>query len=69
VPLRLEPLRDAVMARVTAVSDAKLRDLRDWLQTTHNVRVSHAVMWKVLARLGLTHKKSISGPPSRTART
>jgi transposase len=69
VPLRLEPFRDALKAQVTAVPDAKLRDLRDWLQTTHNVRVSHAVMWKVVARLGLTHKKSISGPPNRTART
>jgi transposase len=69
VPLRLEPFRDALKVQVTAVPDAKLRDLRDWLQTTHNVRVSHAVMWKVVARLGLTHKKSISGPPNRTART
>lgn len=69
VPLRLEPFRDALKLRVTAVPDAKLRDLRDWLQTTHNVHVSHAVMWKVVARLGLTHKKSISEPLNRTART
>jgi hypothetical protein len=35
VPLRLEPFRDALKVRVTPVPDAKLRDLRDWLQTTH----------------------------------
>ena len=68
VPLRLEPFSDALQARLAAVPDARLRDLRSWLQTTHNVSVSHAVMWKVVARLGLTHKKSISGPPNRIAR-
>ena len=69
VPLRLERFGDALKERVAAVPDAKLRDLRAWLQTTHDVCVSHAVMWKAVARLGLTHKKSISGPPNRTART
>lgn len=68
VPLRLEPFREALKERVAAIPDAKLRDLRAWLRTTHNVCVSHAVMWKVVARLGLTHKKSISGPPSRIVR-
>jgi len=47
VPLRLEPFSDALRARVAAVPDAKLRDLRAWLRT-----------WKVVARLGLTHKKT-----------
>ena len=68
VPLRLAPFVDAVRARVRAVPDAKLTELRLWLQTTHNVSVSYAVMWKVVTRLGLTLKKSTSGPPSRTAR-
>ena len=68
VPLRLEPFSDALRAQLAAVPDAKLRDLRAWLDATHGVRVSHAVMWKVVARLGLTHKKSISGQPSRIAR-
>ena len=59
VPLRLEPFRDALKERVAAIPDAKLRDLRAWSQTTHNVCVSRAVMWKVVARLGLTHKKHL----------
>lgn len=69
VPLRLELFSDALRAQVAAVPDGKLRELRAWLHTTHGVSVSHAVMWKVVARLGLTHKKSISGQPSRIART
>lgn len=69
VPLRLEPFSAALRAQLVAVPDAKLRDLRTWLHATHGVQVSHAVMWKVVARLGLTHKKSISGQPNRIART
>jgi transposase len=69
VPLRLEPLLGAVREQIEARPDAKLRELRAWLVSTHGVRVSHPVMWKVVARLGLTHKKSTSGPRSRTART
>jgi transposase len=69
VPLRLEPLMSAVREQIEARPDAKLRELRSWLESTHGVRVSHPVMWKVVARLGLTHKKSTSGPRSRTART
>jgi hypothetical protein len=49
--------------------DAKVRELRSWLESTHGVRVSHPVMWKVVGRLGLTLKKSTSGPRSGTTRT
>jgi transposase len=69
VPLRLAPLTDAVRARIAAVPDAKLIELRTWLDEAHGVRVSHPVMWKVVARLGLTLKKSTSGRRSRTAPT
>ncbi len=69
VPLRLEPLMSAVREQLKAQPDAKLRELRAWLESTHGVRVSHPVMWKVVARLGLTLKKNTSGPRSRTART
>jgi transposase len=68
IPLRLEPFADALRERVEAVPDGKLNDLRAWLQETHGVSVSYSVMWKVVARLGLTHKKSTSARPSRTAR-
>ena len=69
VPLRLAPFVDALRARIKAVPDAKLDEMRSWLRDTHNVGVSYLVMWKVVARLGLTLKKSTSGPPSRIART
>jgi transposase len=69
VPLRLAPFMGTLRAQIEARPDAKLRELRSWLETTHGVRVGHAVMWKVVARLGLTLKKSTSGPRSRTART
>lgn len=69
VPLRLTPFVDALRARIKAVPDAKLDEMRSWLQDTHDVSVSYAVMWKVVARLGLTLKKNTFGPPSRTART
>lgn len=69
VPLRLEPLLGVLRAQIEARPDAKLRELRSWLESTHGVRVSHPVMWKVVGRLGLTLKKSTSGPKSRTVRT
>jgi len=69
VPLRLAPFVHALRAEIAARPDAKLRELRCWLASTHGVRVSHPVLWKVVARLGLTLKKSTCGPRSRTART
>ena len=69
VPLRLAPFTIALRAQIDAQPDAKLRELRSWLEKTHGVCVSHPVLWKVVARLGLTLKKSTSGPRSRIART
>jgi transposase len=69
VPLRLAPLSEALRTQIAARPDAKLRELRFWLESTHGVRVSHPVLWKVVNRLGLTLKKSTCGPQSRTART
>ena len=69
VPLRLAAFTDALRAQISGHPDAKLRELRSWLESTHGVRVSHPVLWKVVARLGLTLKKSTSGPRSRTVRT
>jgi transposase len=68
VPLRLAPLSEALRTQIAARPDAKLRELRSWLESTHGVRVSHPVLWKVVNRLGLTLKKSTCGPQSRTAR-
>ena len=58
VPPRLAPLADALRARVASGSDATLAELRAWALAEHGVRVSQPVMWKTLARLGLTLKKT-----------
>ncbi len=58
VPPRLAPLADALRARVASGSDATLGELRAWALAEHGVRVSQPVMWKTLARLGLTLKKT-----------
>jgi transposase len=69
MPLRLASLTGALRAKIDAQPDAKLRELRSWLESTRGVRVSHSVLWKVVSRLSLTLKKSTSGPRSRTAKT
>ena len=58
VPPRLAPLADALRARVASGSDATLAELRAWALAEHGVRVSQPVMWKTLARLDLTLKKT-----------
>ena len=55
---RLAPLADALRARVASGSDATLAELRAWALAGHGIRVSQPVMWKTLARLGLTLKKT-----------
>src|SRR4051794_37337269 len=58
VPPRLAPFVDALRARTKAVPAAKLDEMRSWVQDRHDVSVSYAVMWKVVARVGLTLKKN-----------
>jgi transposase len=58
VPPRLAPLADALRARVAAGADATLAELRAWALAEHGIRVSQPVMWKALARLDLTLKKT-----------
>ena len=58
VPPRLAPLADALRARVAAGADATLAGLRAWVLAEHGVRVSQPVMWKTLARMDLTLKKT-----------
>ena len=40
--------------QVAANPDAKLREVRAWLVEAHGVQVSHPVLWRAVARLGLT---------------
>ena len=68
VPLRLAGLTGALRARIKASPDATLNELRSWLAQTHQVSVSYPVIWKVVARLGLTLKKSTSKPKNSSAR-
>ena len=69
VPLRVAPFTDALHARIKASPDATLNELRSWLSETHKVSVSYTAMWKVVARLGLTLKKSTSRLRSSNATT
>jgi transposase len=69
VPLRLAAFTDALQAQLRAKPDATLTELRSWLSETHTVSVSYPVLWKVVARLGLTLKKSTCTPRSSSART
>ncbi len=68
LPLRLEGHTDALRAKIKACPDATLNELRAWMAEQHHVRVSYPVMWKVVARLGLTLKKSTSKPRNSNAR-
>ena len=69
VPLRLAPLHEAIAAEVAARPDATLDELRQWLLTAHAVTASKGLMFKTLAQLDLTHKKSPSVQRNRTVRT
>lgn len=58
VPPRLAPVAEALRVQIKAAPDATLRELREWVEQRHGIRVSHPVMWTVVARLGLTLKKT-----------
>jgi transposase len=64
--LKLAAHHDALRAEVARRPDVTLHELRAWLLTTHGVTASLGLMHRTLARLGLTLKKSRSGPKSRT---
>ncbi len=68
VPLKLIGLHAAIAAEVAAKPDATLDELRQWLSVTHTTTASRGLMFKTLAHLRLTHKKSRSTLPSRHAR-
>ena len=55
VPPRLAPVAEALRVQIKAAPDATLRE---WVEQRHGIRVSHPVMWTVVARLGLTLKKT-----------
>ena len=64
--LKLAAHHDAIMVEVAQRPDVTLNELRAWLLATHGVGASLGLMHRTLARLGLTLKKSRSGPRNRT---
>lgn len=65
---RLSGHEDALREEVARRPSATCDELRAWA-AERGVVLSRTAVWKTLARLGLTLKKSRSAPPSRTART
>jgi len=61
----LAPHADRLRDLVRAEPDRTAAEYRDRL----GVDVTAVTVWRMLRRLGLTFKKSPSGPPSKTART
>ncbi|WP_225984862.1 winged helix-turn-helix domain-containing protein [Noviherbaspirillum aerium] len=55
--------------QVNAVNDLTLKQLCAWLEAEHGIRVGTSTLWKTLARLNLSLKKSRSMHPSKRART
>jgi len=66
---RLAGHEEALRAELARRPSATCTELRDWAVRERGVVVSRTAVWRALARLGLTLKKSRSGPPSRRART
>ena len=56
-PPKLAAQGEAIRSKVKAEPDITLAELRAWLTSEHQVSISHAGMWKTLARLELTRKK------------
>ena len=66
---KLVHLHEALRERVRQVPDATLAEHREWLAETHGVMAGLTTVWKTLAQLGLTLKKSRSGRASRCGPT
>lgn len=68
VPPKLASLHGAIREQVTACPDATIAEVRVWLSKTHQVSASNGLMWKTLADLKLTYKKSRSTRLNRPVR-
>ena len=64
---KLSGLEQALAARVETVNDQTLKQLCQWVLVEHGIQVGVTTMWKTLARLGLSLKKSRCMRPSRSA--
>jgi transposase len=68
VPAKLAAHHDAIRARVSAVPDATLAELRSWLRETHQIAASTTLLWETLRKLNLTLKKRPYMPRNRRDR-
>nr|WP_284312054.1 IS630 family transposase [Labrys miyagiensis] len=57
VALKLAEHEEALRSKLEADPDARIVDLRAWAKTGLGIAISHARMWHMLKRLGLTYKK------------
>jgi transposase len=64
---KLAPYDELLRARVEAVPDTTLGELRSWLWAEHKVKIGNTAVWKRLRHLGLTLKKRPLGQLSRIA--
>lgn len=69
MPRKLAGLEAALDAQLASCSHLTIEQLRAWAARQHGVAVSHATMFKALARLGLSRKKRLAQPPSSSAPT
>jgi transposase len=67
-PLKLAPFYAAIREYVAEHGDTTIERLRGWLLATHQIKASVGLVWHTLRLLGLTRKKSRSGPPSKIGR-
>jgi transposase len=64
----LVDLHPAIASRVAETPEMTLADLRQWLRRRHGVSASITTVWTTLRQLGLTLKKSRSGPRNKAGR-
>ena len=68
LPPKLASLHAAIRQQIAACPDATIAEVRAWLSKTHQVSASNGLMWKTLADLNLTYKKSPSTRLNRPVR-
>jgi transposase len=56
--------REQLRSYVTAHDDLLLREVQEWLEASHQIRLSVATLSRLFARLDLPRKKRHSMPPS-----
>jgi len=66
---KLDPYADFILALVAAEVDITLAEIAARLEAEHGLRAAPATVWYFLDRRGITFKKRLRMPASRTGRT